>query len=255
MFSRLGPATLAACAIMLVPVAVRAQVVADPADEDAKESAARAETAGTSGEGGVAPNPLVTQRPPPETGRAPKTTHSTGPVIGVDLGVGIPAGGTSAFRPGLGRAFLFGWRWDAWSVEWRVSERYDMDISVDSDAVIDGQLSIGSFFIRRTLDVKLPYLIPTFAVGGVSLSSPVLVTGSDGYLTASDRHGVGLALAGGVLVPLASGVFLSADVRAYVVRFENALVQDIDDTGALMNNVEPETGIPLSVNVGLQIPL
>ena len=198
------------------------------------------------------PVPVPAPDPAPEP---PRRSH--GAVLGLEIGVGATPASEGMFAPGLGKAFMLGYRIDAWSFELRFGESYDQPASNDrlADAGARGPLLVTSAGFRRALAGRT--LIPEVLIGGARLQRPILVNGD-----VTRQFGVGAMLGGGVALPLGGGLLATAEARAYLARWDNppgpVSTEPVDD-GAGGVTFTPTTdatsAIPITVSVGLKILL
>jgi hypothetical protein len=149
--------------------------------------------------------------------RAARRSH--GAVLGLELGVGATPGQRGHVRPGLGKAFMLGYRIDAWTFELRFGESYDQAASHDrlADAGARGPLLVTSAGFRRAFagGALLPEVLRRrrAPASARSSSTPTVVR----------QFGVGAMLVGGVADSAARPVAcsLTAELRAYLVRWDN----------------------------------
>jgi hypothetical protein len=181
-------------------------------------------------------------------------TTARGLYGGMDLGVGVPAGGSAIFGTGFGSAFIFGYRGPRWRLQGRFGERYDLPMDSDVARVLDGSLEISSATLGYALAPSSP-LQPVVAAGPALLSSSVVEQNVEGVLVATPREGVGLALSAGVEWPLAERLVLAASVHAYVLRWEQvgSVIVDSGGTSSLQMTNDPADGIPLTMGIGFRV--
>jgi len=177
--------------------------------------------------------------------------------VGVDVGVGVPAGGSALFGPGLGRAFIVGYRQGAWSLELRPDERYDLSTDGAVGAPLEATLGITGAAVgwRPRLGGRV---VATFAAGPAVASASLVATDADGVVVVVDRSGAGVGVGAGVATALSARVELVVDGRAYFVRWEHAgsmVIHDLDDSGVPVRGIDPLGGVPFSVAAGLRYRL
>ena len=198
------------------------------------------------------PSPPPVAPPPPPTPGAAR-----GPVFGLEVGVGVTPGGDGLFGPGTGKAFMLGYRADRWTFEFRFGESYDQPASNArlADAGVRGPLRISSAGFRRLL-VDLP-LLPEVFVGGARIERPLLVNAA-----VVRQHGVGAVVGGALTRPLAGGLLLTAELRAYLVRWDNppgpVSTEPVDGaaTGVTFTPTTDAGGaLPITATVGLRVLL
>lgn len=202
--------------------------------------------------------PVIPAHPPPPPPPPPSPAAARGAVFGLEVGVGATPGGDGLFGPGVGKAFMVGYRVDRWTFEFRFGESYDQVAGDDrlADAGVRGPLRISSAGFRRLL-VDLP-LLPEVFGGGARIERPLLVNAG-----VVRQHGVGVVVGGGLTRPIAGGLLLSAELRAYLVRWDNppGPVSTDPMDGATPGGVTftPTTDVgsatPVTLTVGLRVLL
>lgn len=216
----------------------------------------------------VAPSPPVVAEPPPPAppppappappAPPPSPGAARGPVFGLEVGVGATPGGDGLFGPGVGKAFMVGYRANRWTFEFRFGESYDQAAGDDrlADAGVRGPLRISSAGFRRLL-VDLPLLLEVF-VGGARIERPLLVNAA-----VVRQHGVGVVVGGGLTRPIAGGLLLGAELRAYLVRWDNppgpVSTEPMDGANPGGVTFTPTTDVgsamPVTLTVGLRVLL
>lgn len=206
----------------------------------------------------VAVEPPPSPSPPPVAPPPPPTPGAArGPVFGLEVGVGVTPGGDGLFGPGTGKAFMLGYRADRWTFEFRFGESYDQPAANArlADAGVRGPLRISSAGFRRLL-VDLP-LLPEVFVGGARIERPLLVNAA-----VVRQHGVGAVVGGALTRPLAGGLLLTAELRAYLVRWDNppgpVSTEPVDGaaTGVTFTPTTDAGGaLPITATVGLRVLL
>ncbi len=201
-------------------------------------------------EPGPVPDPAPAPAPAP-----PRRSH--GAVLGLELGVGATPASEGMFAPGLGKAFMLGYRIDAWTFELRFGESYDQAASHDrlADAGARGPLLVTSAGFRRAFAGGA--LLPEVLLGGARLQRPIFVNGD-----VTRQFGVGAMLGGGVALPLGGGLLATAEVRGYLVRWDNppgpVSTEPMDDGAGGVTftpTTDATTAIPITLTVGLKVLL
>ena len=204
------------------------------------------------------PPPVVVEPPPPAPVPPPSPAAARGPVFGLEVGAAATPGGDGVFGPGVGKAFMVGYRANRWTFEFRFGESYDQAAGNErlADAGVRGPLRISSAGFRRLL-VDLP-LLPELFVGGARIERPLLVNAA-----VVRQHGVGVVVGGALTRPIAGGLLLGAELRAYLVRWDNppGPVSTDPMDGAAPGGVTftPSTDVgsalPVTLTVGLRVLL
>lgn len=209
----------------------------------------------------LAPPPIADPAPPPAPvppapTPPPSPRARRGPVFGLEVGVGAAPMSEGMFGPGFGKAFMIGYRLDRWTFEFRFGESYDLPATSDRlvDAGARGPLRIGSAGFRRLLIVGP--VLPELLIGGARLERPLLV-GSD----VVRQFGVGAMLGGALTVPIAGGLLATAELRTYLVRWENppgpVSTEPVDSgTGVTFTpTTDATSALPVTITAGVKILL
>ena len=119
-----------------------------------------------------------------------------------------------------------------------------------------GPLRISSAGFRRLL-IDAP-LLPEVFVGGARIERPLLVNAA-----VVRQHGVGAVIGGALTRPIAGGLLLTAELRAYLVRWDNppgpVSTDPMDGAGPGGVTFTPTTdasgALPVTLTVGLRVLL
>jgi hypothetical protein len=188
-----------------------------------------------------------------------------GPVLALEIGVGGVAGsGSTVYGPGLGKAFVLGYRLGPTTFEWHFAQGYRM---APESGTLEGERSSGSLGLStvgaRYGRQRRSYVLSSF-LGVTRTSMPLLSLVSDDYgettVERQDLIGIGGVGGIGIGVPIKKGqVQVGIELRAAYVVWERpghpyvSAIEPIDDSSATFTEAtEDIDAIPWTVAFGLR---